>query len=65
MNRRDFVLKSSLAAAGISLGQISAHGKPVGKNDVVQLGVIGTGARGGGIINLLKGLPQFKTVACR
>ena len=35
-----------------------------GKNDIVQLGIIGTGSRGQGIINIIKQLPQFKTVAC-
>lgn len=64
MNRRDFVLKSSLAAAGLTFSQLNAQGKQLGKNDVVQLGIIGTGDRGGGIIHILKKLPQFKVVAC-
>lgn len=64
MNRRDFVLKSSLAAAGLTLSQIKAGGKTISANDVVQLGIIGTGDRGGGIIHILKKLPQFKVVAC-
>lgn len=64
MNRRDFLLQSSLAAAGLTLSQIKAQGKQWSKNEVVQLGIIGTGARGTGIINTLKKLPQFKVVAC-
>jgi predicted dehydrogenase len=64
MNRRDFLFKSSLVAAGLTFSQINAQGKPLGKNEVVRLGIIGTGARGGGIINILKQLPAFKVVAC-
>ena len=64
MDRRDFLRKSTLTATGLTLGQMSTWGKPIAKNDVVQLGVIGTGDRGGGIIRLLRDLPQFHTVAC-
>ena len=64
MDRRNFIIKSSLAAGAMTLGQMSASGRPVAKNDMVQMGVIGTGDRGGGIIRLLHDLPQFRTVAC-
>ncbi len=64
MNRRDFLLKSSLTAAGLTFSQINARERPLAKNDVVQLGIIGTGDRGGGMINVLKKLPSFKVVAC-
>ncbi|MCB0548293.1 MAG: Gfo/Idh/MocA family oxidoreductase [Phaeodactylibacter sp.] len=64
MDRRDFLKKSTVAATGITFGQLGAWAKPVSKNDVLQLGVIGTGDRGGGLIRLLKDMPQFKTVAC-
>ncbi|MEL7121292.1 MAG: Gfo/Idh/MocA family oxidoreductase [Bacteroidota bacterium] len=64
MNRRDFLLNSSLAAAGLTFSQVNANNRSFSKNDIIQIGVIGTGARGGGIVNLLKQLPQFKTVAC-
>ena len=64
MNRRDFLLKGSLATAGLTLGQLNIGHTQIGKNDIVQLGIIGTGSRGQGIINIIKQLPQFKTVAC-
>jgi predicted dehydrogenase len=64
MQRRDFIKKSTLTATGLTLAQMTTWGKPIAKNDVVQLGVIGTGDRGGGLIRLLRHLPQFKTVAC-
>lgn len=64
MKRRDFLLKSSLAAAGLTFNQLNAWEKPFRKKDVIQLGIIGTGSRGSGIINVLKMLPQFNVVAC-
>ncbi len=64
MNRRKFLTTSALAAGALTIGSTRPLGKPIAKNDVVQLGVIGTGDRGGGIIRLLKDMPQFKTVAC-
>ncbi len=64
MDRRDFIRKSSMATAGLTLGSLSMASGTFSKNETVQLGVIGTGARGGGIIRLLNSIPQFKTVAC-
>ena len=64
MNSRVFLKKGTLAATGLALGQMGAWAKPIAKNDVVRLGVIGAGDRGGGIIRILKDMPQFKTVAC-
>ncbi|GAB5552464.1 MAG: Gfo/Idh/MocA family oxidoreductase [Saprospiraceae bacterium] len=64
MKRRDFLLKSSLAAAGMTFSQMHALGAQLDKNDTIQLGIIGTGARGTGIIKTLNSIPQFKTVAC-
>lgn len=65
MNRRKFIENSALAASGIVLSTpgISMPQK-VSENDVVQIGVIGTGDRGGGLVGLLQGLPGFKVVAC-
>jgi predicted dehydrogenase len=64
MDRRNFIKKGALTATGLTLAQMTTWGQSIAKNDVVQLGVIGTGARGGGLIRLLQDLPQFKTVAC-
>lgn len=33
-------------------------------NDTIQVGVIGTGDRGGGLVNLIQNFPNFKVVAC-
>ena len=64
IDRRDFLKKGSLATAGMALGSLSLAPNTFSKNDTIQLGVIGTGARGNGIIRLLQSMPQFKVVAC-
>ncbi|MCB0587722.1 MAG: Gfo/Idh/MocA family oxidoreductase, partial [Phaeodactylibacter sp.] len=64
MDRREFVKKGALAATGLTLGQVNAMNRPVAQNDIIQLGVIGTGDRGGGIIRILKDMPQFRIAAC-
>lgn len=65
MNRRKFLENSALAASGIVL-QAPAFSQPhkVSENDTVQLGVIGTGSRGGGLIRVMQQFSQFKVVAC-
>lgn len=64
MDRRDFIRKSSLATASFAWASVGMAPQAFPKNETLQLGVIGTGARGGGIIRLLKEMPRFKTVAC-
>lgn len=64
MKRREFIEKSALAASGLVIGS-QAQGMPrkVSSNDALQIGVIGTGDRGGGLINIMKQFPQLKVVA--
>lgn len=66
MNRRKFVKQSTLAGAGmaLSLPYLHALDKRVSPNDVVNLGIIGMGDRGGGLAKLLQEWPQFKVAAC-
>jgi len=51
MKRRDFVIKSSLAAAAISSASpgFAYINKYVGSSAPIRIGVIGTGDRGGGL----------------
>ena len=64
MDRRRFIETTATVAAGIGLGmQPVLASRPVSPNDVLQIGVIGTGDRGGGLINLMRGLPELKVVA--
>lgn len=65
MKRRDFVIKGGLISAG-ALMSTSAMGSlaPFGSNDTINLGVIGTGDRGGGLIPFLNGIHGIHVVAC-
>lgn len=63
MNRRNFVVKSSLAGAALaSSGPLL--GNILNANETINVGVIGTGDRGGGIISLINQVPNLKVVAC-
>jgi predicted dehydrogenase len=58
-NRRTFFM----AASGLALGARTALASPQGANDRIRIGVIGTGGRARGLMNLLKKLPDNEIVA--
>ncbi len=62
MKRRDFVAKAGIAAAGIST--INASILYPSKKDVLNIGVIGTGDRGGGLIPIINEMEGLNVVAC-
>ncbi|RYC52316.1 Gfo/Idh/MocA family protein [Flagellimonas olearia] len=62
MKRRDFVAKTGMAVAGISA--IQASPLYPSKNDVVRIGVIGTGSRGGGLIPHINDIQGLEVAAC-
>ncbi len=57
---------SMLAGAGLALSMPYAQAiqRKASPSDVLNIGVIGTGDRGGGLIRLMQGMPEFKVVAC-
>jgi predicted dehydrogenase len=63
IDRRKFVTHSAITLSGLAL-----FGKPAfgafSPNEVIQVGLIGTGARGAGLASLIKDIPQLKLVAC-
>jgi predicted dehydrogenase len=65
LNRRSFLKTGSLTTAsivsGLSLFNIS---KSYGKNDIIQLGVIGSGSRGTGLIRTIQDIPNIRVMAC-
>jgi len=62
MKRRDFVAKTGMAVAGISaVGATPLY--PL-KKDVVRVGVIGTGSRGGGLIPHINDIQGLEVAAC-
>lgn len=65
MKRREFVVKSSLATAALgtstaTLGKVFAKSP----NESLNIGIIGTGDRGGGLIPFINQIPNFNIAAC-
>lgn len=63
ISRRKFVTGSALTLGGLLAAQTPLFGKISLKNEV-QVGVIGTGKRGLGLINMIEQVPGLKVVAC-
>ncbi|MEN8185771.1 MAG: Gfo/Idh/MocA family oxidoreductase [Bacteroidota bacterium] len=66
MKRRDFIKKSGLISTGILAGTstIMALNKNFGPNDSINIGVIGTGSRGQGLIPILNEIKGVNVAAC-
>ena len=69
MERRDFLLKSSLITAGIGVGLMGCRNTtvapvPVPEGERIRVGIIGMGNRGTTIIKVLNQLPAIKIIAC-
>ena len=66
MKRRQFVINSGLATAGIVTSTFAtANIMGVNKaNNSIKIGVIGTGSRGQGLIPNINGIDRFDVVAC-
>ena len=66
MKRRDFIIKGGLASTGIlaSTSAIAGIANRFSANDTINIGVIGTGSRGKGLIGLLNKIDGVKVIAC-
>jgi predicted dehydrogenase len=68
-NRRDFIKKSALTTAGITIGGMGLNAKSYrsvqGANDRINVAVIGIRGQGGGHINSYCGLKDSKNVRVR
>ncbi len=65
MNRRNFVLNSSLTGVAIITGTSALTASNVlGANDKVNIGIIGTGDRGSGLIPFLNDIDGIEVIAC-
>lgn len=65
VNRRTFLKSSGLVASGLTLGLSAVTiNKVVAKNDIINIGVIGTGSRGTGLIRTMQNIPNIKVLAC-
>lgn len=65
MNRKEFMVKGGLLSAGV-LASASAVGSisRFGINDTINIGIIGTGDRGGGLIPFLNEIEGIQVTAC-
>lgn len=66
MKRRDFVVKGGIATAALatSTSVMGTVFNPKSANSTVNIAVIGTGDRGGGMIPLLNEIENLNVVAC-
>lgn len=64
ISRRKFVTNSALALGGIMGMGTPLFDQRLANGNVVQIGIVGTGKRGLGLINTIKGIPGLKVVAC-
>ena len=66
MKRRDFIKKSGLVSTGIlaSTSALAAINNNIGANNTINIGVIGTGSRGGGLIPILNRIEGVNVAAC-
>jgi len=62
MKRRDFVARTGIAVAGLSVANAGML-YPI-KDDEIRIGVIGTGDRGGGLIPIINKIDGLKVSAC-
>jgi predicted dehydrogenase len=65
--RRDFIAKTGMATAGLTLGAAPASimgcARPIGANDKIRVGFIGVGNRGTQLLNLFMAEPDCEIAA--
>ena len=66
MKRREFVIKSGLAAAALGTTSFMESGIAYPKKaaDTINIGVIGTGDRGAGLINIMNDISELNVISC-
>lgn len=65
MKRREFITKGGLATSAVIAGtsSLGAFSKSISTNNTINIGVIGTGDRGGGLIPILNEIEGINVVA--
>lgn len=63
-DRRNFIKSTGLASASLSLGLPVFSSSNLPHNQLIKVGVIGTGSRGSGLIRVINNVPQLRVVAC-
>ena len=64
MKRRSFVQKAGMGAIGAITAFSTSNSMLFSKKQVVNIGIIGTGNRGSGLIPIIEKIPNLNLVAC-
>lgn len=64
IKRRDFIKTAGITAGGVMLGTNCAISKSSSIEGPLKIGIIGTGDRGTGIINLINKIEEIEVTAC-
>ncbi len=66
MKRREFILKSGLVTVATAIPSISVGHvlQSESANETLNIGIIGTGSRGGGLIPIINKIKNFNVIAC-
>lgn len=64
MKRREFVKRSLATSAALYATTALGFEQIMGANDTINIGIIGTGDRGGGLLPFINEIPNLKVVAC-
>ena len=64
ISRRKFVVASAATVGAITMGDRLAAARPIGANDRINFGVIGTGGMGTGHVNALVGRGEADNLRC-
>ncbi|TRX04985.1 hypothetical protein [Flavobacterium gawalongense] len=64
MDRREFIIKGSLLGPLPLAASTSVFGNFISFNDTINIGIIGTGDRGDGLIPILNQIDGINVTAC-
>ena len=64
VSRRKFVSTGIVTVSGLATLGLPAFGQSFFKDDIIRVGLIGTGSRGTGLATLIKDIPGVQLVAC-
>ncbi len=62
ISRREFLSKTALATVAIST--VPVMSKSFFSNEIVNIGIVGTGDRGADLVNIVSKVPEVRIMAC-
>ncbi|CAN5536632.1 Gfo/Idh/MocA family oxidoreductase [soil metagenome] len=64
ISRRKFVSAGAITFSGLAALGLPVFGRITSKNEFINIGLIGCGSRGVGLLSLIKEIPQVQVTAC-